>query len=71
MIRPDVAFVIGATSYLVGLFLILATDSWIMHLFLIVIPMLCIIAGIRYNNEEARQWRERLRLRKRKSQRRG
>jgi 1,4-dihydroxy-2-naphthoate octaprenyltransferase len=66
MIRPDVAFVIGATSYLVGLFLILATDSWIMHLFLIVIPMLCIIAGIRYNNEEARQWRERLRRRRRR-----
>jgi ABC-type multidrug transport system fused ATPase/permease subunit len=68
MLKPNVAFVIGGASYLFGLFLILATDSWIMHLFLFGIPLLCIIAGIRYMNEEDRQWRERLR-RKREQKR--
>jgi ABC-type multidrug transport system fused ATPase/permease subunit len=70
MIRPNVAFVIGGTSYFIGLFLILATDSWIILPFLFGIPLLCIIAAIRYMNEEDRQWRERFRRRKREEKRR-
>jgi hypothetical protein len=72
MLRPNVAFVIGASSYLFGLFLILATEgfAWIILPFLLGIPLLCIIAGIRYLNEEDRQWRERFRRRKREEKRR-